>query len=52
MQKGQIPKQLPADARAFTGRDAELQALDALVVAPEPAGGGQAAAPAPRWSVG
>jgi hypothetical protein len=38
MQKGQIPKQLPADARAFTGRDAELAALNALLPAPEPAG--------------
>jgi hypothetical protein len=38
MRRGQIPKQLPADVRAFTGRDAELAALDALMAAPEPAG--------------
>jgi hypothetical protein len=39
MQKGQIPKQLPADARAFTGRDAELAALD-VPAAPGYAAGG------------
>src|ERR1700684_30163 len=45
MRGRQIPKQLPADARAFTGRDAELASLDALLPAPGPAGaGGQGAA--------
>jgi tetratricopeptide (TPR) repeat protein len=40
MRQGQIPKQLPANVRTFTGRDAELASLDALLGAPEPAGPG------------
>jgi tetratricopeptide (TPR) repeat protein len=42
--EGSVPAQLPADVRAFTVRDAELAALDALL--PQPAGtGGHPAGP-------
>lgn len=42
-----VPAQLPPDVRGFTGRHAELDALDELAVVPEAAGNGAGERPLP-----